>query len=74
MVIVAPRPPFFANWRPVVFLLIATTLEVSGDAWCAWRSTGIPAPGARTLRTLPVLAGGSLIVLGGLIVSFWKAG
>ena len=27
----------------------------------------------RTLPTLPVLLGGSLIVAGGLIVSFWKA-
>jgi hypothetical protein len=27
----------------------------------------------RTLPTLPVMLGGSLIVAGGLIVSFWKA-
>jgi len=27
----------------------------------------------RTLPTLPILAGGLLIVAGGLIVSFWKA-
>jgi hypothetical protein len=28
----------------------------------------------RTLPTLPILAGGSLIILGGLIVTFWRPG
>src|SRR6201996_2929559 len=28
----------------------------------------------RTLPTLPILAGGALIVIGGTIVSFWKTG
>jgi small multidrug resistance family-3 protein len=26
----------------------------------------------RTLPTVPILAGGTLIVMGGIIVSFWK--
>ena len=113
---------FFANWHPIVFLLIATTLEVSGDAVVRiaihdqagpWR-IGLFLIGTalllgygtflnlaplefgqvvglyiatlfvvwqainflffRTLPTLPVLAGGALIVAGGLVVSFWKTG
>jgi small multidrug resistance family-3 protein len=28
----------------------------------------------RTTPSLPILAGGALIVVGGLIVTFWKAG
>jgi hypothetical protein len=104
-----------------VFLLIATTLEVMGDAYIrkalfqyqgAWR-VGLFLAGMAlltgygtflnlaplefgqvvglyiatlflvwqvvtyfvfgTLPTLPILAGGALIVTGGLIVSFWKA-
>jgi small multidrug resistance family-3 protein len=104
-----------------VFLVIATALEVTGDAYIrkslfqyqgAWR-IGLFLAGAAlltgygtflnlaplefgqvvglyiatlfvmwqvvtwfsfgTLPTLPILAGGVLIVAGGLIVSFWKA-
>lgn len=110
------------NWHPVVFLIIATTLEVSGDAVVrmALHDHAGPARLAlfaigtalllgygtflnlaplefgevvglyiatlfvvwqiinfaffRTLPSLPVLAGGALIVAGGLIVSFWKTG
>lgn len=113
--------PIFAHWHPIVFLLIATTLEVSGDAvvrlaihnHAGLYRLGLFAAGTalllgygtflnlaplefgqvvglyiatlfvvwqvinfaffRTVPTLPVLAGGALIVLGGLIVSFWKA-
>jgi small multidrug resistance family-3 protein len=113
---------FFANWHPIVFLLIATTLEVSGDAvvrMAIYNHAGLYRIGLfaigtalllgygsflnlaplefgqvvglyiatlfvvwqvinflffRALPTLPVLAGGALIVAGGLIVSFWKTG
>jgi small multidrug resistance family-3 protein len=114
------QTPLFANWHPIVFLLIATTLEVSGDAvvrlaihehtgayrlalfgigtalllgygtflnlaplefgqvvglyiatlFVVWQVINFLF--FRTLPTLPVLAGGALIVAGGLIVSFWK--
>ncbi|HEX3755086.1 MAG TPA: hypothetical protein VHV26_08425 [Rhizomicrobium sp.] len=105
----------------LVFLIIATTLEVSGDAairLAIFRHTGLLrlllfAGGAflllgygtflnlaplefgqvvglyiatlfvvwqiinfivfRSLPNLPILAGGALIISGGLIVSFWKA-
>ncbi len=104
----------------LLFLIIATTLEVSGDAairtaifhqsgWCGWHcsaagrcscwamasfSTWAPLEFGevvglyiatlfvvwqiinfvvfRTVPSLPILAGGALIVVGGLIVSFWK--
>jgi small multidrug resistance family-3 protein len=106
-----------------VFLIVATTLEVCGDAivriaihdhaGLGWLRIGLFALGTalllgygtslnlaplefrqvvglyiatlfvvwqivnflffRTLPTLPILAGGSLIVLGGLLVTFWKA-
>jgi small multidrug resistance family-3 protein len=113
-------PSLTANWHPVIFLLIATTLEVSGDAvvrlaiheHAGLYRLGLFAIGTvlllgygsflnlaplefgevvglyiatlfvvwqainflffRTLPTLPVLAGGTLIVIGGLVVSFWK--
>jgi hypothetical protein len=109
-----------SNIHPVFFLLVATTLEVSGDAvvrmgifaHAGLARVGFVAIGAvlllgygtflnlaplefgrvvglyiatlfvvwqvityatfRTLPTLPILAGGSLIVIGGAIVSFWK--
>jgi hypothetical protein len=63
------------NTPLVVFLIVATTLEVTGDAMIrkglydhagAWRIA------LATLPNLPVLAAGALIVIGGLIVSFWK--
>jgi hypothetical protein len=110
-----------ANTPILVFLVIATALEVTGDAMIrkglyehagAWRIalflagmvllTGYGtflnlAPlefgqvvglyiatlfvmwqlvsyfSFGTFPTLPILAGGALIVIGGLIVSFWKA-
>jgi small multidrug resistance family-3 protein len=108
------------NINPIVFLIIATTLEVSGDAiirTCVYNHTGLARIGFgllgtllllgygiclnlapvefsqvvglyiatlfvvwqiinyiafRSVPTVPVIAGGSLIVLGGLIVTFWK--
>ena len=110
----------FQNIHPVVFLIIATTLEVSGDAiirMCIYNHTGLARIGFGLLGTLlllgygislnlapvefsqvvglyiatlfvvwqiinyiafksvptvPILAGGTLIVAGGLIVTFWK--
>jgi len=104
----------------LAFLIVATALEVSGDAiirkslfeHAGWARLGLFALGAallagygtflnlaplefgqvvglyiatlfvmwqvisfvffRELPTLPILAGGALIVTGGLIVSFWK--
>lgn len=107
--------------HPVVVLIIATTLEVSGDAiirmaiydHAGWYRAGLFLAGAallfgygsflnlaplefgqvvglyiatlfvvwqvinfaffRTLPTVPILVGGTFIVIGGLAVSFWKA-
>jgi len=113
----------FSQHLPAIgFLLLATTLEVSGDALvrmgiynhAGLTRFGLRAPGAallfgygsslnmaplefrevvglyiatlfivwqvinfiffRTLPTLPVFLGGGLIIIGGLIVSFWKIG
>jgi len=109
-----------ANMPVLVFLIIATALEVSGDAiirkslfeYAGLARLGLLLLGAllvtgygtflnlaplefgqvvglyiatlfvmwqvinfvffRELPTLPILAGGALIVTGGLIVSFWK--
>ena len=108
------------NVHPLVFLLIATTLEVSGDAlvrkalydhvglarvgllllgaallfgygfslnlaplefgqvvglyiatlFVVWQV--INAIAFRTFPTVPIAIGGTLIVAGGLVVSFWK--
>ena len=108
------------NVHPIVFLLIATTVEVAGDALIrkaiydhvGLYRFGLFLAGAallfgygtflnlapvefgqvvglyiatlfvvwqvitfitfRTLPTIPMLAGGALIVAGGLIVTFWK--
>ena len=110
-----------AALTPVFFLLVATTLEVTGDSLVrkaiynhsGLARIGLFAGGAAllagygtflnlaplefgevvglyiatlfvvwqvvtyftfgTLPTLPILAGGALIVVGGLVVSFWKA-
>jgi hypothetical protein len=108
------------NVHPLVFLLIATTLEVSGDAlirkalydhaglarvglmllgtallfgyglslnlapvefgevvglyiatlFVVWQV--INAIAFRTFPTVPIAVGGTLIIAGGLVVSFWK--
>lgn len=108
------------NIHPIFFLLVATTIEVSGDAivrlgiyqyaggyrlalflagmlllfgygfclnlapvefrqvvglyiatlFVVWQFINFAF--FRSLPTLPILAGGSLIVSGGLIVTFWK--
>jgi len=60
---------FFLNLAPVEFrqvvgLYIATLFVV-------WQFINFAF--FRTLPTLPILAGGSLIVSGGLIVTFWTA-
>jgi small multidrug resistance family-3 protein len=108
------------NIHPIVFLLIATTLEVSGDAivrkamyeHAGTARAGLMLAGAvlllgygfslnlapvsfaqvvglyiatlfvvwqvisavtfRTRPTIPIVVGGSLIIVGGLIVTFWK--
>ena len=108
------------NIHPFVFLLIATTLEVSGDALvrkALYNHVGLARTGLmligtvllfgyglslnlaplefgqvvglyvatlfvvwqiinavafRTLPTLPIAVGGTLIIVGGLIVSFWN--
>jgi hypothetical protein len=108
------------NIHPFVFLLIATTLEVSGDALvrkALYNHVGLARTGLmligtvllfgyglslnlaplefgqvvglyvatlfvvwqiinavafRTLPTLPIAVGGTLIVVGGLIISFWN--
>jgi hypothetical protein len=108
--------------HPLVFLLIATTLEVSGDAIVRMSiydhkglaRAGLMAAGAlllfgygtvlnlapvefgrvvglyiatlfvvwqvinfvafRQLPTLPILVGGTLIVAGGALITFWKPG
>ncbi len=110
----------FQSIHPIVFLLIATTLEVSGDAiirTSIYNHTGLARIGFfilgalllfgygfslnlaplefgqvvglyiatlfivwqvinyiafRTIPSLPIIIGGTLIVAGGLIVSFWK--
>ena len=110
----------FANMPVLAFLVIATALEVSGDAlirkslfeYAGLARLGLFLLGAallagygtflnlaplefgqvvglylatlfvmwqiinfaffRSLPTLPILTGGTLIVVGGLIVSFWK--
>jgi small multidrug resistance family-3 protein len=51
------------EFREVVGLYIATLFIV-------WQVINFAF--FQTLPTLPVLAGGTLIVLGGIIVSFWK--
>ena len=61
---------FFLNLAPVEFrqvvgLYIATLFVV-------WQIINFAF--FRTLPTLPILFGGSLIVSGGLIVTFWRAG
>lgn len=109
------------NIHPIFFLIVATTLEVSGDALIRktiYEYSGVMRIGFgligilllfgygfflnlapvefgevvglyiatlfvvwqiinyitfKTLPTLPILVGGSLIVLGGLIVTFWKS-
>ena len=111
---------FLQTIHPLVFLLIATTLEVSGDAivrkaiyehaglgragfmlvgavllfgygfslnlapvsfaqvvglyiatlFVVWQVINVIA--FRTRPTIPIVVGGSLIILGGLIVTFWK--
>ncbi len=106
--------------HPIVFLLVATTLEVSGDAivrmsiynHAGWARAGLMLAGAallfgygfslnlapvefgrvvglyiatlfvvwqainfiafRTMPTPPILAGGALVVAGGLVITFWK--
>ena len=106
--------------QPVIFLLVATALEVSGDAivrkalfdHAGWGRIGLAGVGGlllfgygvslnlapvefgrvvglyiamlfvmwqvitaiafREIPSAPVLAGGSLIVAGGLIVTFWR--
>lgn len=113
---------FIQNLHPVVLLIIATALEVSGDAIirkCIYNHVGAARIGFallgmillfgygfflnlapvefgkivglyiatlfvmwqlisfisfKTVPDLPVIVGGSLIVIGGLIVSFWKSG
>ncbi len=108
------------NAHPIFFLLIATALEVTGDAiirLCMYNHVGAARIGLgvlgtillfgygfflnlapvefsqvvglyiatlfvmwqiinyiffRTLPSVPVMVGGTLIVIGGLIVTFWK--
>jgi hypothetical protein len=108
------------NLHPVFFLLIATILEVSGDAiirTSIYNHTGIARIGLmligalllfgygyslnlapvefgqvvglyiatlfvvwqvgnfiafRTVPTLPIIVGGTLVIAGGLIITFWK--
>lgn len=108
------------NIHPIVFLLVATTLEVSGDAIvrkAMYEQAGLARAGFmlvgsvlllgygfslnlapvsfaqvvglyiatlfviwqvinaiafRTRPTIPIVVGGSLIIVGGLIVTFWK--
>lgn len=52
------------EFRNVVGLYIATLFIV-------WQVTNFIF--FRTLPTVPILAGGTLIVIGGMVVSFWKA-
>ena len=108
------------NAHPIVFLLIAAALEVSGDAIiriCMYNHVGLARVGLgllgtillfgyglflnlapvefsqvvglyiatlfvmwqiinfiffRTFPSLPIIIGGSLVVAGGLIITFWK--
>jgi hypothetical protein len=108
------------NFHPLIFLIVATVAEVSGDALIRkgiYQYSGLAALGAfaigalllfiygftvnltpiefgqvaglyiatlfvtwqvinfiafRAVPSLPILVGGGLIVLGGLIVTFWK--
>jgi hypothetical protein len=108
------------NIHPIFFLIVATTLEVSGDALIRkmiYDHTGVARIGFgligavllfgygfflnlapvefgkvvglyiatlfvvwqiityitfKTLPSMPVIVGGSLVVLGGLIITFWK--
>ena len=108
------------NIHPIYFLIVATVLEVSGDAiirMCVYNHTGLARIGLALIGTillfgyglflnlapvefsqvvglyiatlfvvwqiinyvafksvpsLPIMVGGSLIVAGGLIVTFWK--
>jgi len=108
------------NIHPIFFLIVATTLEVSGDALIrktVYEYTGTARIGFgligtlllfgygfflnlapvefgkvvglyiatlfvvwqiisyitfKSLPTLPVMVGGSLVVIGGLIITFWK--
>src|ERR1041385_6157204 len=53
------------EFRHVVGLYIATLFVI-------WQAINFFV--FRTLPDLPILFGGSLIVVGGLIVTFWKAG
>jgi small multidrug resistance family-3 protein len=60
---------FFLNLAPVEFgkvvgLYIATLFVV-------WQVINYIA--FRTLPTLPIVVGGTLVVLGGLIITFWKS-
>ena len=112
--------PTWSGAHPLVFLLIATTLEVTGDAivrkamyeHVGLARIGLMVAGAslllgygyslnlapvpfgqvvglyiatlfviwqiintiafRTFPTVPIAVGGSLIILGGLIVTFWQ--
>jgi len=111
----------FSGLHPLVFLLVATTLEVSGDAvvrvaifghvgvtrvalflvgaalllgygstlnlapvefgrvvglyiatlFVVWQIISFIA--FRSLPTIPILFGGSLVIAGGMIITFWKA-
>jgi small multidrug resistance family-3 protein len=113
-------PTLWLHLQPVVFLLLATTLETSGDAivrkaiydHTGWARLGLMLAGAallfgygfslnlaplefgqvvglyiatlfvlwqvinlvafRVWPSLPTLVGGTLVVLGGLIITYWK--
>ena len=110
----------FQNIHPIVFLLIATTLEVAGDAIIRnsiYNHSGIARIGwfivgaillfgygfslnlapvefgqvvglyiatlfvvwqvinfiaFKTIPSLPIIVGGTLVIAGGLIITFWK--
>ncbi|HEY9002708.1 MAG TPA: hypothetical protein VIM89_15235 [Mucilaginibacter sp.] len=110
------------NIHPIFFLILATTLEVSGDALIRktiYEYSGVARIGFgligilllfgygfflnlapvefgkvvglyiatlfivwqiityftfKTIPSVPVMVGGSLVVLGGLIITFWKVG
>jgi hypothetical protein len=115
-------PKVLLNFHPWIFLLVATTLEVSGDAvirlaiynhagiarfalmligavllvgygsalnlapvefgqvvglyvatlFVVWQIINFIA--FRSLPTLSLLVGGALVIMGGLIITFWKSG